>query len=256
MKNKKIISVFLSCALIASLSGCAGGVDQAEYDELKAKYDELAEEYSAYKEQMKIYEPNELESSDQQSEEVGNELKATYEVTETSDILVRTENTSGKMLGSVTIQASYFKEDNMIGAEEETYYQIPNGRKLAYKIPKPVDEDYNLVDFDEVKLNITTTEDEGFFVDVSDALKIEHNKGASEIMINCMNVSSDTDINYLKFQVIYYQGDEAISSEIAVDSETIAPGQSRVLKADFPFDSNYDPMSFDRYEVLLSECHE
>ena len=49
--------------------------------------------------------------------------------------------------------------------------------------------------------------------------------------------------------VIYYKGNEVVGAETGYDDSTVSNGSESYINVDYPEDSNYDSVSFDKFEV-------
>ena len=61
--------------------------------------------------------------------------------------------------------------------------------------------------------------------------------------------NSGSSINSASVVVIYYNGNEVVGAESGYDSSSVANGSEAFINVNYPSDSNYDKVSFDKYEV-------
>lgn len=257
---KRIVATLLVACIVFGLVGCSNGVSQAEYDELKSEYDLVVAERDTLLGKVnqgknKPISGSEETSKPEELENIENEITE-YQLfsTDTDSAIVILKNTTGKVLNELSVELVFYKGDKMLSVENESYFGIPPNRELAYSFSKPRDEKLKLVEYDDVEVNIYFVDDKLFFNDVGEQVSTMHNIGAQNIIIKAEN-NGEKDIDYLKFGVVYFVGNEVVGFDMAVTSDTISSGKSVTLDADFPNNSDYKKINFDDYVVYLLEAH-
>lgn len=181
-----------------------------------------------------------------------------YEVfiTESTYIAVVLTNTTGVLLGGLEVEVTFMKDGSMIGTERGEYFMVSPGRKLAYEFPKPRDADRNYVAFDDVEVNIKT-DDFMAFTEFDEAdLKVEHSQGAEDIIIRVTN-EGETQVDYVKFAILYYTNGEVNGIGIVTVLEELQPGDTATNSTLFSprkVEGRGD-VEYDDYELLLVEAN-
>ena len=79
-------------------------------------------------------------------------------------------------------------------------------------------------------------------------IKLSSNNTGSQIAVTLKNNSGKT-IDSSDVVVIYYKGDEVVGAKTGYDDSTVSNGSEAYINVDYPEDSNYDNVSFDKFEV-------
>jgi len=83
---------------------------------------------------------------------------------------------------------------------------------------------------------------------VYDNIDITSNNTGKQIAVTLKN-NTDKTINDCRVLVAYYQNNEIVGVETGYSSDTTSAGASAYINVDYPDDSNYKEVSFDKYEV-------
>ena len=79
-------------------------------------------------------------------------------------------------------------------------------------------------------------------------IKLSSNNTGSQIAVTLKNDSGKT-ISSSNVVVIYYSGDEIVGAETGYDDSTVSNGSEAFINVDYPEDSDYNSVSFDKFEV-------
>lgn len=79
-------------------------------------------------------------------------------------------------------------------------------------------------------------------------IELSSNNTGSQIAVTLKNNSGKT-IYSSNVVVIYYNGNEIVGAETGYDDSTVSNGSEAFINVDYPEDSDYNSVSFDKYEV-------
>lgn len=79
-------------------------------------------------------------------------------------------------------------------------------------------------------------------------IKLSSNNTGSQIAVTLKNDSGKT-IDSSNVVVIYYKGNKVVGAETGYDDSTVSNGSEAYINVDYPEDSHYDNVSFDKFEV-------
>lgn len=79
-------------------------------------------------------------------------------------------------------------------------------------------------------------------------IKLSSNNTGSQIAVTLRNNSGKT-IGSSNVVVIYYNGNKVVGAETGYDNSTTSNGSEAYINVAYPKDSNYDNVSFDKFEV-------
>ena len=89
---------------------------------------------------------------------------------------------------------------------------------------------------------------------VSDGIKITSNNTGKQVAVTLAN-NSGFSISDARVVVLYYQGDIIVGAESGYANQTVSAGNNAYINVDYPDDSNYKNVSFDKYEVYFINAH-
>lgn len=88
---------------------------------------------------------------------------------------------------------------------------------------------------------------------VSDGIKITSNNTGKQVAVTLAN-NSGFSISNARVIVLYYQGDTIVGAESGYADQTVTSGNNSYINVDYPEDSNYREVSFDKYEVYFTNA--
>ena len=221
---KKILAATLACLIIAGLSGC--GDEQTTSSIYTASSSEPSSTVSNYF--------------------GGEEIPHQLYTTPGSSLVVIGTNESGEQKATVQVQVSFLKDGSVVASETDSYRQVPNGKKMAFSFPLP--EDY-----DDMQVNFTTSVDSPENIEsLSSYLQTSSSREADGVAVVCKN-TGETEMNFIKLQVVYYQKNKVVGCERTVTTEALPAGSEISLKAPLPQTEAGSEISFDQYEVIPVE---
>lgn len=221
---KKIVAATLACLIVTGLSGC--GDEQATPSIDTASSSEPSSAVSNYFNGVDI--PYQLYT------------------TPGSSLVVIGTNESGEQKAAVQVQVSFLKDGSVVASETDSYRQVANGKKMAFSFPLPDD-------YDDMQVTFTTSEDSPESIeDLSANLQTSANRETDGVAVICKN-TGETEMNFIKLQVVYYQKNKVVGCERTVTTEALPAGSEISLKAPLPQTESGAEISFDQYEVVPAE---
>lgn len=80
------------------------------------------------------------------------------------------------------------------------------------------------------------------------------NNTGKQVAVTLAN-NSGFSISDASVVVLYYQGDIIVGAESGYANQTVSAGNNVYINVDYPDDSNYKNVSFDKYEVYFINAH-
>lgn len=221
---KKIFAASLACLLVAGLSGCGNG--QSTSSIYPASSSAPSSSVSNYFD--------------------GEEIPYQLYTTPGSTLVVIGTNESGEQKAAVQAQVSFLKDGSVVASESDTYRAVSNGKKMAFSFPLPDS-------YDDMQVTFTTSEDSPESVeDLSSNLQTSFTREADGVSVVCKN-AGETEMNYIKLQVVYYQKNKVVGCEMAVSTDSLPAGAESSLKAALPQTKSGSEISYDQCEVIPVE---
>lgn len=106
--------------------------------------------------------------------------------------------------------------------------------------------DENYAQYPNVSFNVELANISDDFA--SSGIELSSNNTGSQIAVTLKN-NSGKSINSSEVIVIYYSGNEIVGAETGYDFSTVPNGSEAYINVEYPDDSNYDSVAFDKYEV-------
>lgn len=221
---KKCMIAALMCLLIAGLAGC--GNNETAPSEFSGSSSEPAGPVSNYFN--------------------GEEYPYQMYTTPVPSLVVIGNNESGKLQTLVQATVSFLKDGSVVAAETSSYRQVSTGQKFAFSFLLP--ESY-----DDIQVEFTSSDEAvpgetNLFSD----LQTSFSKEADGVHVNYRN-AGDTAMNFVKFQVIYYQKNKVVGCETVVSTMPLEPNEEKALVAPPPKTNTGAEIAFTQCEVLPVE---
>ena len=145
-----------------------------------------------------------------------------------------------------------FKDANGNFASKEdgyvSYFAIPANSEVVNYVWALSSDDfsqYASYEFEVVMSEYRSDEDM-----ICDNFEISSNNTGEQIAVEIKN-NNDEAVRSMNIVVAYYQGDKIVGVENGDAYETTAAGATAYANVDYPVDSSYDEVAFDRYEVYF-----
>ena len=144
------------------------------------------------------------------------------------------------------IEVEFYDADGTsVGSDSSCLNGVGAGAEIAVEMFSTPES------FDSYKIDIDVepTTNVSYF----DQVELTHNNNGEEIVVQVKNNSQDV-IDYTNVSVVYYQGDEVVGFNYDLEFST-ETGESSNFILYFPYDNNYDDVSFDSYKVFINEAY-
>jgi len=160
-------------------------------------------------------------------------------------ILGIVKNNSNKNLDVEAEIAYYDEEDNLIDTDSDLAYGMAPGAQMTIEFY--VDEEVE----DYARYEIELEADESYLdVIPLDELIAKNNDTGSKVTTQITNNSGNDNLE-IRADIIYFKNDKVIGA--TYDSKTkVNNGKAANFTFDYPRDKNYNKISFDKYEVLVT----
>ena len=167
-------------------------------------------------------------------------------LTKAGDLVVKVTNNNKGSVCLSSIKANFKDDSGNFALKEEAYNSfivIPAESSIItyfWGFGKDFNQ-YPKVEFKSELANISND----FAVK---GIKLSSNNTGTQIAVTLKNDSGKT-ITSSTVAVIYYSGNEIVGVASGYDDSKVQNGSEAYINVDYPMDSNYDDVSFDRYEV-------
>ncbi len=188
---------------------------------------------------------NEPQLDSHTSEQISENITSSGGLTEEGILVVFSKNENEVPI-DMEIEVEFYDEAGLIvGSGSTSLSAVGTGSEVATEIYSTPEK------FDDYKIYVDgeISEKTSYF----DKIEIIHNNNGEEIIVQVKNNSEDL-IDWISVSVVYFQGDDVvgISSDLDVEIESGRAGNFTLY---FPYDENYDDVSFESYKVFVNEVY-
>lgn len=166
-------------------------------------------------------------------------------ITKQGNLVVFAINSNDSVV-DMDIEVEFYDADGTsVGSDSSCLNGVGAGAEIAVEMFSTPES------FDSYKIDIDVepTTNVSYF----DQVELTHNNNGEEIVVQVKNNSQDV-IDYTNVSVVYYQGDEVVGFNYDLEFST-ETGESSNFILYFPYDNNYDDVSFDSYKVFINEAY-
>lgn len=156
---------------------------------------------------------------------------------------------------SVSAKLVYYKDGKMLDTSSDYNYAFENGRECALHFTPPYDSNFNTVDYDDYKLNLSL-EDALTSSKIMCASKIEisSNIGADKVIAEVTNTSTDY-LEFINLTIVYYDENGVVIGSDYTYAECNDPGSVDYISFSLPYDAKYDTIYPDSYELYVNAAY-
>lgn len=156
---------------------------------------------------------------------------------------------------SISAKLVYYKDGKMLDTHSDENYAFESGRECALHFIPPYDSNYNNVDYDNYKLNLSL-EDAAMSSKIMRASKIEisSNIGSNNVMAEVTNTSTDY-LEFIPLVIVYYDENGVVIGSDKTYAECNDPGSVDYISFSLPYDAKYDTIYPDSYEIYVNAAY-
>lgn len=167
-------------------------------------------------------------------------------LTKAGDLVVKvTNNNKGSVcLSSITANFKDSSGNFALKKEAENSFVVIPAESSTLVYFWGYDENYS--QYPDVSFNTELANISNDFA--ATGIKLSSNNTGSQIAVTLKNDSGKT-IFSSNVVVIYYSGNEIVGAETGYDDSTVSNGSEAFINVDYPEDSDYNSVSFDKFEV-------
>lgn len=172
-------------------------------------------------------------------------------ITKAGDFVIKvTNNNEGSVcLSSIT---TIFKDSNGNFAVSKEAYQsfvcIP-AKGITYVHNWGYNENYSQYPIYEFNCELANISNDFVY----NGIELKSNNTGSQIAVTLTNNSGET-IESATITTLYYKGNDIVGIETGYSSTAVANGSNAYINVEYPVDSRYNEISFDRYEVYYTKA--
>jgi len=239
--KKVIASIMCICMLALILTGCS----PSKPDNIVKKSKEVSSEAKGSAEEKTDKKPQPV------IEKTDGDFP--YEVHDSLDkeLFIIFTNASATQK-EVELEATFYKGDSILSTDKILIRSIGAKKTSCCTLSKPEDTDNNVVEYDRIELDIKGETNKSY-EDCIESISIEHNKGAKDIMIKATN-NSDEKVRFIYCYASFYK-DGVIIGASHVSVTSLEAGSSKTATCNTPRGSDYRPIEYDKYEVMISSAY-
>ncbi len=174
-----------------------------------------------------------------------------------TELIVICENNSDSVV-DVDIKVVFYDEQSVMMSVEESYISYcPKGHKGVTYVMGPQNEAYEPVAYDhyEIRYSVTESYENESYEYYGDELILNSNIGINGTVL--LDVQNPTGIVFdsVHYYCIFYEGGQVVGMNQDLSTQLGSSGD--VLELGAPMDENYEPLSFDDYEIIVGStvCH-
>lgn len=164
-------------------------------------------------------------------------------------IVVLENNYSFPISVSATV-VYYDANGTMIGKSTDDNYYFEKGRKCALYFYGPYDSNYDRVKYSSYKINYSIDSVSSYTTSSVNNIKTKDNFGADNVMVEVTN-SGKTKAEFTRVAIIFYKNSTAIGYDYRY-ADVNNPGDTDYIDFPFPYDSDYNTIYPDDYEVFVN----
>ena len=215
---KKKIFIFALCGfLILSLTGCDNSTNNSNQSGGKS-----ANNFDANKIEKNISISDETIAPDNTLVTI---IKNGNDETVNIEVEAIFYDANGNPLGSDSAYLSIYNKQEMACA----FYNIPSG-------------------YSDYEINIKANKN--FYTNYSNKINVTSNDTGEQIVVQVVN-NSDKDIESVDLVAVFYKDGKIVGYDIAYKNE-LRSGVTSTSNIYYPYDANYEDVSFDNYKVYVS----
>jgi len=253
---RKILYVIISVLLALGLCSCSFGAAQIEKmleEKLStasvvpsSSASDLPVEGSAVVTQGTSAGSNTIEA-------ITSNIYYTADATEGDDFVIVLENHNNVTIPYLEINVVYYAQNgSMIDTETSYLYSFLPGKSVALGMDMPYDDDtYELLPFASYDVFFNPYMDSFYLEDnLIDNLAVQSNVGTDGVIVLLTNNSSAV-MDSVDLSCVYFRSGDIVGFDwnYAYD---LVPGASTSLQFYFPYDTDYNDVSFDSYAVYVN----
>lgn len=143
---------------------------------------------------------------------------------------------------NIEVEAVFYDEDgNALGSDSD-YLTIYNNQEMACNF-------YNTpTDYSDYEINIKA--EENYYTNYSNQIEISNNDTGEQIVVQVTN-NADNTIESVDVAVVFYSDGEIVGYNSAYEYD-LRSGSTSTSNIYYPYDSDYNDVSFDEYSVYVS----
>ncbi len=156
----------------------------------------------------------------------------------------------------VTATALYYDTNKrMIDTRQSTCYAVGTGKTVAIKISGPYSSSYDRLDYDSFEIKLTAERSSYKNSDLGNQnIDLKTENTGDKLIITATN-TGNTDYSYVQFAVLFF---DAYGNCIGYDynyADCETAGTTDYINVRFPYDSNYNTIVPNSYEVYLNYAY-
>ncbi len=137
-------------------------------------------------------------------------------------------------------------------SSDDNYCLEKNGGECAMYFYGPTDSNYNYVDFNNFKLNLSV--DKSSNISYASKIKTSSNIGSNNVTAEITN-NSNKKLESIHLSIVYYDASNKIIGHEYTYANAKNAGDVDYISFDFPYDSNYDDIIPSSYKIYVDYAY-
>ncbi len=243
---KKALALLLVMLLLLSSAGCG------ERDK------NLSNENVSQQSTENISGPEGTKEPDKSSEPKHGAISAdniSYDVHMTADgnMLVFFTNNNAEVVPDFEVEVTFYDTNKkMLGVDTDGHDAVLPNAKVVSTFDVPQDQNYSPVEKFDYEISIRLVDGRAYD-NLTNDLEIESNIGSNGVVARFTN-NSNQEIEELEVVAVYYKDGKAVGSD-EEEKHHIASGDYVTIEFSQPYDTSFDSVEYDDYEIIVNQAH-
>lgn len=195
----------------------------------------------------------EVNESKSIKEDIPSAENISYKLLDTGRGVIAILKNNNKSNVSLSAKIVYYSNGRMIDASSESNYAFESGSTCALKFSAPTDSDYNTVKYDNYDISLSVEKGTNLIC-VSNKISVSSDFGVENVVATVKN-NSNEKLEYITIAIVFY---DSAGNAIGYDytyADCKTAGSTDYISFDFPYDSNYDTIVPDNYEIFVNDAY-
>lgn len=155
---------------------------------------------------------------------------------------------------SVSAKVVYYNDQKkMIGTSSGSNYALEGKKKCAMYFNAPYDSNYQDIEYDSFKVNINAEKEQNVVSRVS-KISVSADEGEENVTVKAKNKAKE-ELFSVQIAIVWYDENKKAIGYDYKHAECTKPKSTDYLTFDFPYDSDYETVYPDSYEIFVNGAY-
>lgn len=175
-----------------------------------------------------------------------------------SKALIKIENNNPCRVDYLSVDVNFYKNGKLLDTRFFNAVCLGKGSTAYDTVYAPMDSNYNYVDFDNIKFNISSANvysNNIGYTNLKKYVKITHSKNTTSGtgVIGSIHNNGTEKMSGVQFTVLYYKNNKLVQASQHYEHD-IEAGASKSFKIS-AYDNNYRALDFDSYKIHIDTAY-